>query len=212
MTELPALWNLAWALQACQCGSSLLPHQGAPGSRTVSTLMWPRPRPPPSQPPPTPGPRAGWPTVNANSPEACTHHGAESDGGMPVGFHMLLTEGLHHVGVRLQEELRELLTNEVVAAVAQEPTRSVVGHQDLRSQKGGPMSAAAPPPPEQPRGRRCRPRSPPRRRQLSAEPPKLLHPRETETTAGSAAGRLAPRQLLPPRRAQWRGPAPRPPT
>lgn len=157
MTELPAPRNLAWALQACQCGSSLLPHQGAPGKRSISTLMWPRP-----QPPSTPGPRAGRPAVNGSRPEACTHHGAESDGGMPVGLHMLLAEGLHHVGVRLQEELRELLANEVMAAVAQEPARSVVGHQDLQSQRGGPASAAAPRPPEQPSGRRCRPRSPPR--------------------------------------------------
>lgn len=76
--------------------------------------------------------------MSAGSPEAHTHHGAEHDGGVPVGLHVLLAEGLHHVGVRLQEELRELLANEVMATVAQEPAGPVVGHQDLRPQRGGP--------------------------------------------------------------------------
>lgn len=85
--------------------------------------------------------------MSAGSPEARTHHGAERDSGVPVSLHVLLAEGLHHVGVRLQEELRELLADQVMAAVAQEPAGPVVGHQDLRSERGGPRvtsSSSAP--------------------------------------------------------------------
>lgn len=127
-------------------GLQCAPPPGAPGRHSVPTDVA-SPTPTPSQLPPTPGPRVRWPTASTGSPEARTHHGAERDGGVPVSLHVLLAEGLHHVGVRLQEELRELLADEVMAAVAQEPAGPVVGHQDLRSQRGGPCvtsSSSAP--------------------------------------------------------------------
>lgn len=49
---------------------------------------------------------------------------------------MLFAEGLYHIGIRPQEELRELLADQVMAAVPQELTSLVVGNQDLESQRG----------------------------------------------------------------------------
>lgn len=50
------------------------------------------------------------------------------------------------------------------------------------------MSPAAPPPPGTAEGKAAQASLPTPPSALSAEPPRLLHPRETETAAGSAAG------------------------
>lgn len=74
----------------------------------------------------------GWPPARAH-----THHRAEHDSSVAVGLQVLLAEGLHDIRVRLQEELRELLANQVVAAVPQELASVVIGNQDLRVAGGG---------------------------------------------------------------------------
>lgn len=101
-----------WCPQVCRCQAS--------GRGFCSGA------PPPSQQSPCCTP------CGAASPHAHAHHRAEHHGGVAVGLHVLLTESFHHVAVRLQEELREPLANQVVAAVPQEPASVVVGDQDLR--------------------------------------------------------------------------------
>jgi hypothetical protein len=65
-----------------------------------------------------------------------TYHRAKHYCSVAIGLHMLFTEGFHHIGIRLQEELCELLANQVMAAVPKEPASIVVGNQDLKSRRG----------------------------------------------------------------------------
>lgn len=133
--------------------TSIYPPAGsAPGQRTWPVLVTPPAAPHPSaerRAAPTlttpatssagsPGHARGWPPVQAR-----THHCAERDGGVAVSLQVLLAEGLHHIGVRLQEELSELLANQVVAAVPQELASVVIGNQDLRVAGEEPASPAA---------------------------------------------------------------------
>lgn len=77
------------------------------------------------------GAHTDWPRGQAH-----THHRAEHDGGVAIGFHVLLAQGFYHVGVWLQEEPRELLADQVAAAVPEELACVVVGNQDLRGTEG----------------------------------------------------------------------------
>lgn len=133
------LGNLVWALQACKAVKAP-PDAGVPGMRQASSSTISVPTRPPPAAPGAPHAKVEGrtaPAVTIGSREAHTHHRAKHDSSVAVGLHMLLTEGPRHVGIRLQEELCELLANQVVAAVPQEPAGSVAGHQDLRSQRGG---------------------------------------------------------------------------
>lgn len=127
------------------CGCCRHPPSGRQRARPAHTASAPRPvrsggwhphRP--RRPHLRRAPRGGPPVP------ARTHHRAERDGGVAVGLQVLLAEGLHHVGARLQEELSELLANQVVAAVPQELAGVVVGNQDLRVAGEEPASPAAP--------------------------------------------------------------------
>lgn len=126
------LGNLVWALQAGKAVKAP-PDAGVPGTHQASSSTVSVPTRPPPAAPGAPHAKVEGrtaPAATTGSREAHTHHRAEHDSSVAVGLHMLLTEGPRHVGIRLQEELCELLANQVVAAVPQEPAGSVAGHQD----------------------------------------------------------------------------------
>lgn len=99
------------------------------------------------------------------------HHCAEHHGRVAIRLHVLLAEGFHHGRVRLQEEPRQLLANQVLAAVPQETAGFVVSNQDLRRCREDTTSPAVPDSQEQSRGRHKSPCGSPGACPLPAEPP-----------------------------------------